>query len=228
MWNSRITTSVESIKSCLQEGEGANLIQESIYRVCQFNLTCEHTTCGKGAGKWYLPRICESEVSSFMAVRWINTNMQKTVPTEVGSWWRHQKETFSALLDICAGNSPVPGEFPAQRPVTRSLDVFFDLRLNKRLSKQSWSWWFETLSRLLWRHHNVSNWSVNGQFIFHVIICYTLISPKSSDMAIIQLIEGPLPLPPFTISNVHLPSLSGAICLVQLLSWFMGRHLLQR
>ena len=39
-------------------------------------------------------------------------------------------ETFSALLVICAGNSPVPGDFPAQRPVTRSFDVFFDLRLN--------------------------------------------------------------------------------------------------
>ena len=47
------------------------------------------------------------------------------------SWWRHQIETFSALLAICAGNSPVPGEFPAQMPVTRSFDVFFDLRLNK-------------------------------------------------------------------------------------------------
>ena len=46
-------------------------------------------------------------------------------------------ETFSALLAICAGNSPVPGEFPAQRPVTRSFDVFFDLRLN--MSKQSWA-----------------------------------------------------------------------------------------
>ena len=45
-------------------------------------------------------------------------------------------ETFSALLVICAGNLPDPGEFPAQRPVTRSFDVFFDLRLNKRLSKQ--------------------------------------------------------------------------------------------
>ena len=33
-------------------------------------------------------------------------------------------ETFSALLAICVGNSPVPGEFPAQRPVTRSFDVF--------------------------------------------------------------------------------------------------------
>ena len=47
-------------------------------------------------------------------------------------------ETFSTLLAICAGNSPVPDEFPAQRPVTRSFDVFFDLRLNKQLSKQSW------------------------------------------------------------------------------------------
>ena len=71
------------------------------------------------------------------------------------SWWRHQMETFSALLVICAGNSPVPGEFPAQRAVTRGFDVFFDLRLNKRFSKQSWCWWFETLSRPLWRHCNV-------------------------------------------------------------------------
>ena len=61
-------------------------------------------------------------------------------------------ETFFALLDICAGNSPIPGEFPAQKPVTRSSDVFFDLRMNKRLSKQSWGWWFETPSCSLWRH----------------------------------------------------------------------------
>ena len=60
-------------------------------------------------------------------------------------------ETFSALLAICAGNSPVPGEFPTQRPVSRSFDIFFDLRLNKRLNKQLWGWWFETLLRPLWR-----------------------------------------------------------------------------
>ena len=70
------------------------------------------------------------------------------------TWWRHQIETFSALLAICAENSPVPGEFTAQRPVTRSFDVSFDLRLNKRLSKQWWGWWFETLSHPLWRHPN--------------------------------------------------------------------------
>ena len=63
-------------------------------------------------------------------------------------------ERFSALLVLCAGNSPVTGEFPAQRSVTRSFDIFFDLCLNKRLSKQSWGWRFETPSCSLWRHCN--------------------------------------------------------------------------
>ena len=79
------------------------------------------------------------------------------------SWWRHQMETFSAQLAICAGNSPVPGEFPAQRQVTRSFDVYFDLRLNKQLSKQSWGWWFETLSRPFWRHRNDQQRGKNNQ-----------------------------------------------------------------
>ena len=70
------------------------------------------------------------------------------------TWWRHQMETFSALLALCAGNSPVPGEFPVQRPVTRSFDVFFYLCLNEWLSIQSSSWWFETPSSSLWCHCN--------------------------------------------------------------------------
>ena len=48
-------------------------------------------------------------------------------------------EAFSALLAISAENSPVLGEFPSQRPVTRSFDIFFDLRPNERMSKQSWA-----------------------------------------------------------------------------------------
>ena len=64
------------------------------------------------------------------------------------AWWRHQKETFSALLAFCAGNSPVTGEFLSL--ATRSFDDFFDLRLNK----QSRCRWFETPSRSLWRHCN--------------------------------------------------------------------------
>ena len=47
---------------------------------------------------------------------------------------------ISALLTMCVWNSPVPDEFPAQRPVTRRFDVLFDLRLNNRLSKQWFGW----------------------------------------------------------------------------------------
>ena len=86
-------------------------------------------------------------------------------------------ETFAALLAICAGNSPVTGEFYAQRPVTRSFDVFFDLHLHERLRKQSWGWWFETLPRPLCRHSNVT---VTSQ-------ANTLASKKTSQIHILTL-----------------------------------------
>ena len=71
------------------------------------------------------------------------------------SWWRHQMQTFSALLALCAGNSPVTVESPHKgHAVTRSFNVSFDLRLNKRFGKQSWGWWFETPSHPLWRYRN--------------------------------------------------------------------------
>ena len=60
---------------------------------------------------------------------------------------------FRVTGPLC-GEFTGPGEFPAQKPVTRSFDVFFDLRPNKRLSKQPWGWWFETTSRSLWRQCN--------------------------------------------------------------------------
>ena len=60
---------------------------------------------------------------------------------------------FRVTGPLC-GEFTGPGEFPTQRPVTRSFDDFFDVRLNKRLSKHSSGWWFETLSWSLWRHHN--------------------------------------------------------------------------
>ena len=96
---------------------------------------------------------------TYMTVSWVTI-----------SWWRHQMETFSSLLAICAGNSPVPGEFPAQRPVTWSFDIFFDLRLNKRLRKQSWGWWFEAPSCPLWCHSNVLRKSPDA--------CYTKPLPE--------------------------------------------------
>ena len=63
---------------------------------------------------------------------------QTTTNNNLKSWWRHQMETLSALLAHCAGNSPVTGEFPSQRPVTRSCDVFFDRGSIKRLKSNNW------------------------------------------------------------------------------------------
>ena len=48
-----------------------------------------------------------------------------------------------------------PRYWPVVRGNHRSFDVFFDLRLNKRLSKQSRCRWFETSSRSIWRHCKV-------------------------------------------------------------------------
>ena len=64
--------------------------------------------------------------------------------------WKH----FPRYWPFVRGIHRSPMNSP-QRPVTRNFDVFFDLRLNKRLSKQWWGWWFKTLSRPLWRHRNV-------------------------------------------------------------------------
>ena len=73
---------------------------------------------------------------------------------------------FRVTGPLC-GEFTGPGEFPAQRPVTRSFDVFFDLCLNKRLSKQWWGWWFVTLSWSLWRQCNVHwyGWWIHGSFV---------------------------------------------------------------
>ena len=87
-------------------------------------------------------------------LRGTSTPAATTVVKYQNTWWRHQMETFSALLALCEGISPVTGEFPSQRPVTRSFDVFFDLRMNKRLSKQPRGRGFDTPSRPLWRHCN--------------------------------------------------------------------------
>ena len=77
-------------------------------------------------------------------------------------WWRHQMKAFSALLALCAGNSPVTGEIPPQKPVTHSSDVFFDLRLNKRLSKHSKRRLFET-------HHAHYDVTIYARITFHTL-----------------------------------------------------------
>ena len=109
-----------------------------------------------------------SFISKFMASQRVRNCT--FVYGQLWPWWRHQIETFSALLVICA-NSSVTGEFPTQRPMTRSIEVFFDLRPNKLLSKQSWGWWFDTPSRPLWHQCDVSSFVENvlhsALIIFH-------------------------------------------------------------
>ena len=78
---------------------------------------------------------------------------------------------FRVAGHLC-GKSLDTGEFPTQRPVTRSFDVFFDLRPNKRLSKQWQGWWFETPLCSLWRHYNANNIHMITPFHHPVLIHY--------------------------------------------------------
>ena len=81
------------------------------------------------------------------------------------TWWRHPIRTSSASLAICTVDSPVTGEFPSQRPVTRSFDAFY-LRLDKWLIKQSRRRWYETPSRSLSCHYNVHFSNQNKQWLY--------------------------------------------------------------
>ena len=84
------------------------------------------------------------------------------------TWLRHQMETFSALLFVMGIHwTPPPPPHThththTQRPVTRNFGDFFDLCLNKRLSKQSTRRWFETPSRLFWSHCNENGISIGS------------------------------------------------------------------
>ena len=82
--------------------------------------------------------------------------------------WKHFRATGHLWGEFTGDR-----EFPAQMPVTRSFDVFFDLHLNKRLSKQSWGWWFETPSRSLWRHRNVDSQQIKPNKTGYIFVGHT-------------------------------------------------------
>ena len=82
--------------------------------------------------------------------------------------------SFCALLAFYAGNSQVTGEFPTQRPVTQSSDVFLDLRLNQQWNKQWRRRWLETPSRSLWRYGNVRPEQNGGYFTDNITKCIFL------------------------------------------------------
>ena len=100
---------------------------------------------------WYVQLKCVLRVDTmilFSAFLWLYYQLI------YDAWWRHQMETFSAILATARGINRSPVNFPHKGQWHGAFDVFCDLRLNKRLSKQSWGWWFETPSSPLWRHSN--------------------------------------------------------------------------
>ena len=105
-----------------------------------------------------LERTCRCLICSVIAS---SSRLHPVSETKRGrcTWRSHDMMTSSngnifRVTGPSCGEFTGTGEFPTQRPVSRSFDVFFDLRLNKRLSKQPWGWWFETQSCSLWRHRN--------------------------------------------------------------------------
>ena len=83
-----------------------------------------------------------------MMIRWVMNISSRMMTSSNGN-------IFRVTGHLC-GKFTGPRWISRTKPVTRSFDVFFDLRLNKRLSKQPWGWWFETPAWSLWRHRNGS------------------------------------------------------------------------
>ena len=96
----------------------------------------------------------QHEISYNTSTKILKDRWDTELTTATRNMMTSSNGSIFALLALCEGNPPVIGGFPSQKPVTRSFDVFFDLRLNKRLSKQSGRRWFQTSSRSLWRHYD--------------------------------------------------------------------------
>ena len=120
--------------------------------------------------------VCKAEISSYPGS--CQTSFLRILVMMTSS----NGNIFCITGPLC-GEFTGPGEFPTQRPVTRSFDVFFDLRLNKRLSKQPWGWRFQTTSWSLRRQCNVI------RFSYHITSVYTewlsILKPASNDFGCI-------------------------------------------
>ena len=116
--------------------------------VCKSRRECKFAP--SGAGHIYT---CRFNTVRMISALFARCERNHRLPIEyITTWWRHQMETLSALLALCAENPPVIDEFPHKRPVTWSFDVFFDQGLNIQLSKQSRSRGFATPLHSL-QHH---------------------------------------------------------------------------
>ena len=124
--------------------------------VCLFlmRFTCEywhivHRTTRFSNPFWSKPRRQLNSSAQIVPIRLSKIGMMTSSNHANGNIFR-----VTMVTGLLWEAPPVTGGFPSQRPVTRSFDVFFDLRLNKRLVKQSRRRWFGTPSRSLWRQCN--------------------------------------------------------------------------
>ena len=126
--------------------------------------------CGEFTGHWWIPHTMAWFVIKF----WTSQNTSRLpslhapfIKVSISLWlssnvviyvvsWSCMIDSF-VCITLAISIFHFHFHFHFQRPVTRSFDVFFDLRPNKRLSKQSWGWRFEKLSLQLWRHSNVKD-----------------------------------------------------------------------
>ena len=109
-----------------------------------------------GMDKWELGGVIYHPCSHFnggLVKLSFKFGLRLIITTHINMMTSSNGNIFRVTGPLC-GEFTGPGEFPTQRPVARSFDVFFDLRRNKRLNKQPWGWWFETQSWSLWRHCN--------------------------------------------------------------------------
>ena len=136
---------------CFYKTTPVQLTMKSLMRSCWKLIGLSALPCGTPDGSKHT--LMASDKSLIQSYSYIQEGW-KGLASVFGIMMTSSKETFSVLLALCVGNSPVTCEFTSKRPVTWSFDVFFDLRLNKRLSKQSRGWWFEMPLCSLWCHCN--------------------------------------------------------------------------
>ena len=123
--------------------------------ICIFTQIHCNLFTSKPINQYYFTK--RQATSQYLKQRWSGLLMHKFVtrPGRVKIMMTSSNGNIFRVTGPLCGEFTGPGEFPTQRPVTRSFDVFFGVRLIKRLSKHSRGWWFETLSHPLWRHRNV-------------------------------------------------------------------------
>ena len=130
---------------------------ESFEIIYSHGILWNHSGNGSPSWKTMIPLACivNTEIDDIFGTQGPGHLQPCNWPCSLGIMMTSSNGNIFCVTGPFCGEFTGPGEFQTQRPVTRNFDVFFDLRLNKRLSKQPWGLWFEEPSWSLWRQCNV-------------------------------------------------------------------------